>query len=57
MSEPNMKIINAIGTVLPQTDWQMGEFDALPRAEFQFGSFFSLDDGLIVSPFEFMAIA
>lgn len=54
-SEADMKILNAIGTTLPQAEWQMGEFGALPRAEHTFVSTlystFSLDDDLMVSPF------
>jgi putative transposase len=57
MSEPNMKILTAIGAAMPETDWQMGTLNALPHAEFI--TAYLLEDLLPVSPFvyEFVAVA
>jgi putative transposase len=53
MSQPNMKILNAIGTVLPQAEWQMES--VMPRAAV--GLVFSLVDDLMVSPSLWLTVA
>lgn len=55
MSQPEMKILNAIGAIMPQVEWQMES--TMPRAELSVGVSFPLVDDLMISPYLWLTVA